>query len=186
MHTAASVGAVTWEARGVGCGCGLTMTPKLRLREQARNTLLSSIRNFLWLGIKRTRTSTQMMLAPTTQADVIKEISRLRIREGRAASGRGELSRTGTAHDAHDPPPCVVVHTTRRHDRPVGARDAEPLNPVLAVASGIEMAEWVCCNPRDLGEKGVGRGRAAGGEAVGKNDEVAAGIVRVCVSVAYS
>lgn len=44
------------------------MTPKLRLSEEARKALLSWIRNDFWLGIRRTRKSTQMMVAPKQQA----------------------------------------------------------------------------------------------------------------------
>lgn len=44
------------------------MTPKLRLSEQARKALLSCMRKFLLPGRRRTRTSTQMMLAPKTHA----------------------------------------------------------------------------------------------------------------------
>ena len=49
----------------------LTITPKLKLSEQARNTLLSWMRKLRLLGIKRTRISTQIMLEPATQARVI-------------------------------------------------------------------------------------------------------------------
>ena len=45
------------------------MTPKLRLNEDARKTLLSCILKFFLLGINRTNTSTQIMLAPATQAN---------------------------------------------------------------------------------------------------------------------
>lgn len=44
------------------------MTPKLRLREQARKALLSWMRKFRLPGKSRTRESTQMMAAPKTQA----------------------------------------------------------------------------------------------------------------------
>lgn len=44
------------------------MTPKLRLSEHARKTLLSSMRKFFWPGIILTKTSTQMIDAPKTQA----------------------------------------------------------------------------------------------------------------------
>lgn len=44
------------------------MTPKLRLSEEARKALLSWIRKDFWLGIRRTRKSTQMMVAPKQQA----------------------------------------------------------------------------------------------------------------------
>lgn len=46
----------------------LTMTPKLRLSEHARKTLLSCMRKFRCPGKSRTMTSTQMMAAPNTQA----------------------------------------------------------------------------------------------------------------------
>ncbi len=46
----------------------LTMTPKLRLSEQARKALLSWMRKWPWPGIKRTNMSTQMTHAPKTQA----------------------------------------------------------------------------------------------------------------------
>lgn len=48
----------------------LTMTPKLRLNDDARNALLSCIRKFLLLGMRRTRISMQMILAPRVQARV--------------------------------------------------------------------------------------------------------------------
>lgn len=44
------------------------MTPKLKLNEDAMNASLSCILKFLLLGMYRTKTSTQMMLAPTIQA----------------------------------------------------------------------------------------------------------------------
>lgn len=46
-----------------------TMTPKLMLKEHARKTLLSCMRNCFRPGNKRTIYSTYMMLAPNTQAD---------------------------------------------------------------------------------------------------------------------
>lgn len=46
----------------------LTMTPKLKLREQARNVLLSCILKSFLPGRSRTKISTQMTLAPKTQA----------------------------------------------------------------------------------------------------------------------
>jgi hypothetical protein len=46
----------------------LTITPKLKLNEDARKTLLSCILKFLLLGMHRTRISTQMILAPRVQA----------------------------------------------------------------------------------------------------------------------
>lgn len=45
-----------------------TITPKLKLREQARKPLLSSIRKLRFPGSMRTKTSQQMTEAPTTQA----------------------------------------------------------------------------------------------------------------------
>ena len=44
------------------------MTPKLRLREHARKTLLSSMRKLRLPGNRRTIVSTQMIAAPKTQA----------------------------------------------------------------------------------------------------------------------
>jgi hypothetical protein len=44
------------------------MTPKLKLREAERKASLSAIENFSMPGMRRTKTSTQMILAPTTQA----------------------------------------------------------------------------------------------------------------------
>lgn len=45
-----------------------TMTPKLRLSEQARKTLLSSMRKLRLPGNRRTMLSTHMMAAPKTHA----------------------------------------------------------------------------------------------------------------------
>jgi len=47
----------------------LTITPKLKLNEDARKTLLSCILKFFLLGINRTNTSMHIMLAPATQAN---------------------------------------------------------------------------------------------------------------------
>lgn len=44
------------------------MTPKLKLSEHARKTLLSWIRKLALPGMRRTKASTQMMDAPKTQA----------------------------------------------------------------------------------------------------------------------
>ena len=44
------------------------MTPKLRLSEHARKTLLSCMRKLRWPGMRWTTRSTQMTLAPRTQA----------------------------------------------------------------------------------------------------------------------
>lgn len=44
------------------------MTPKLRLREQAKKALLSSMRKFRLPGNSRTMLSTHMIAAPDTQA----------------------------------------------------------------------------------------------------------------------
>jgi hypothetical protein len=46
----------------------LTMTPKLKLNDDARKTPLSCILKFLLLGIKRTSISMQIILAPRVQA----------------------------------------------------------------------------------------------------------------------
>ena len=101
----------------------LTMTPKLRLSEQARKTLLSCMRKPFWPGKRRTTTSTQMMAAPKTQAAVRsvrthQPFSATR-RKARAwlQGERGRASRTRTAHEAHDPPPSVIIHLSRLHDR---------------------------------------------------------------------
>jgi hypothetical protein len=45
-----------------------SMTPKLRLREADRKALLSWMRQLRYRGTRWTSRSTQMMLAPTTQA----------------------------------------------------------------------------------------------------------------------
>jgi hypothetical protein len=49
----------------------LTMTPKLKLNDDARKTLLSCILKFLLLGIQRTRISTHMILAPRVHAVLV-------------------------------------------------------------------------------------------------------------------
>jgi hypothetical protein len=49
----------------------LTMTPKLKLNDDARKTLLSCILKFLLLGMQRTRISTHMILAPRVQAILV-------------------------------------------------------------------------------------------------------------------
>ena len=54
----------------------LTMTPKLRLREQARKTLLSCMRNDRLPGKSRTMASTQMMEAPKTQAGAAHKVNK--------------------------------------------------------------------------------------------------------------
>jgi len=48
------------------------MTPKLRLREQARKALLSWIRKCFCPGNRRTNASTQMMVAPKEQAEKVR------------------------------------------------------------------------------------------------------------------
>lgn len=52
----------------MGARAGLTITPKLKLREHARKTLLSSILKRFWPGNRRTTESTQMIKAPAMQA----------------------------------------------------------------------------------------------------------------------
>lgn len=53
----------------------LTMTPKLRLSDEARKALLSSILKVLLLVKRRTNISTQMKEAPEMQAVHIIEVS---------------------------------------------------------------------------------------------------------------
>jgi hypothetical protein len=47
---------------------GPTMTPKLKLKDEARKPLLSRMLKCFWLGILRTSTSMHMILAPSRQA----------------------------------------------------------------------------------------------------------------------
>lgn len=47
------------------------MTPKLRLREEDKNGLLSCILKFLLPGTRRTRTSTHMIEAVTVSPDSV-------------------------------------------------------------------------------------------------------------------
>ncbi|KAL1835072.1 hypothetical protein VTK73DRAFT_6327 [Phialemonium thermophilum] len=60
----------TLPRRAVDDGGGLpTMTPKLRLSDEAKKVLLSWIRKFRLPGKRRTIKSTHMTLVPTTQAN---------------------------------------------------------------------------------------------------------------------
>jgi len=80
---------------------GLTMTPKLRLREDERNALLSWILKYLHVsfGIWRIKRSTQMIRAPNMQAAIF--VSRSR---------EHELGpRTDAAQSGHDPSSRVVI-----------------------------------------------------------------------------
>ena len=75
-----------------------TITPKLRLRDAAKKTLLSCILKSLWLGINRIIMSTQMILAPTTHAS---EVS--------VHGGVIERSLSSFKRGAHTPMPLTIV-----------------------------------------------------------------------------
>lgn len=85
------------------------MTPKLKLNELARNALLSWIRKSRLLGMRRTSESTQMTLAPKTQAAILWNVS-----TGCGGSGQGGQL-TNAAHHTHDPAPGVIAHTYSLH-----------------------------------------------------------------------
>ncbi len=96
---------------------GRTMTPKLKLSEQARNVLLSWIRKFLLPGNSRTTTSTQMMAAPRTQAtqQSPKPLAEYSAEAKGHAAQAAEVAPTDAAHDAHDPPSQIVINSRVGH-----------------------------------------------------------------------
>lgn len=81
------------------------MTPKLRLSEQARKTLLSWMLKCRLLGIKRTSRSTQMMHAPSTQAAEVQNAKR--VNQQSSVDGRGEL-RESSGMGGHLPTPLTT------------------------------------------------------------------------------
>ncbi|TFA97680.1 hypothetical protein CCMA1212_010571 [Trichoderma ghanense] len=86
------------------------MTPKLKLSEHARKTLLSWMRKLALPGRRRTRTSMQMMDAPKTQASplTVSSLSTARL------DSLVEASRTNAAHHGQNPPAGVIVDECRR------------------------------------------------------------------------
>ena len=83
------------------------MTPKLRLSEEARKALLSWIRKDFWLGNRRTRVSTQMIVAPKQQAEL----------GSVAGAPEGGCRRTKSGDDGQSPPAGVTVQTGPGHGR---------------------------------------------------------------------
>jgi hypothetical protein len=84
-----------------------TMTPKLKLNDDARKTLLSCILKFLLLGIKRTRISMQIMLAPRVQA----------VQCYCLVSKPCTRPLTNPAHGTHNPASSIIVHMSRHNGR---------------------------------------------------------------------
>ena len=76
------------------------MTPKLRLSEDDRNTLLSWILKLRFPGIRRMMRSTQMILEPTTQA---------RRQLGSRPYQYIDSKLTYAAYAGHDPSSSIIV-----------------------------------------------------------------------------
>lgn len=79
---------------------GLTITPKLKLRDEDRKALLSWILKFLLPGMRRTTRSIHIMAAPKVQACVGTAVSIRKRHELRLC--------TYAAHSGHDPSPRII------------------------------------------------------------------------------
>lgn len=85
-------------------GAKLTITPKLRLKDDARKMLLSCILKFRLLGMYLTSMSIHIMLAPTTQAAGTCQCADLE---------RAFPPLTYPTCRAHNPTSSIIIHAFR-------------------------------------------------------------------------
>ena len=83
-----------------------TITPKLKLNEAERNSLLFCILKVFFPGNNRTKASTHITLEPSTHAEMNRCVSN---HEPNAKELKWECP-TNTAQTGHDPSSCIVVH----------------------------------------------------------------------------